>query len=303
MLYQHYSSNMDVKKYTCKNTIGGYNKIKRIFFNKLRGVSKMTRKIISLLLIFILSTTTCFATSIDENSHYKIDSLQELKSELYNLDVFNLSNYEKKELINKTDPSVIYEFLDEKFKILNQEVESIEGEGKNIIDLGDNCKAIIYTVDECDDINIISSLKDIGNNTKGNTPGATTLWKKYGNRKFTSKFEVRSGIVDVDLILINHYKLSSKGVTLRYGESEVIKHPGDIDFGSVIAGSVNNVKSTAHNKGEKIHISCTFSFSFAPLYDITLLSKKFKMHNYVKFSDIDKKEKEVKVVQSWRGEW
>ncbi len=240
---------------------------------------------------------------IYDNISYEIDSLQELKSVMAAKDVTCLSKEDKRKLINETNPVVLSEFVNEKLQILEKKANSLEivGEESKTIDLGDNCEATIYIIDEAEDA--IENKNDNENNSKDSTPGAQTYWKPYGKRKFTSKFEVRTGILDVDLILVSHYTLSSKGVALRYGESEVVKKKYDIDLGSASAGSVNNVKTTAYKKGEKIHISSTFSYRWAPAYDVTIISKQFKMHNYVKYSDIDKKEKEVKVVHSWNGSY
>lgn len=58
------------------------------------------------------------------------------------------------------------------------------------IDLGDNCEAIITVSDVSEDCEI---------RPLTNTPGATTLWKDYGNRMFTTKFEVRAVAFNSDI--------------------------------------------------------------------------------------------------------
>lgn len=214
------------------------------------------------------------------------------------------SESEKIELFNETSPKVVDEFTTEKMNLFFDKLDSVELDETGIkkIDLGDNSSVTIITEDVSEDTYASTIEKNLII-AKASTPGATTLWKKYGSRKFTATFRIRTGILDVDLIMINHYTLSSKGVKLRYGESDVSKVRGNIDLGSASAGAVNEVKKTAYKKGESIHISSTFTYKWSSLYDATIFYKRFKMHNYVKFSDIDKKEREVKVVQSWNGKY
>lgn len=256
---------------------------------------------IIIVVIFTMISTPCFANTIKDKEEYKINSIQELKSEMADLEVTKLSEADKRQLLNDTNPEVARTFVDEKMEILAEKMSSIEmvGEGVKLIDLGDNCQAVIYTIDE-PEIGYASMFRN-GTNLMSNTPGATTLWKPYGSRQFTSKFEVRTGILDVDLKLINHYTLSSRGVALRYGESVVDRVAGNLDLGSASAGSVSEVKKTAYTKGESIQISSTFTYRWAPVSDVGVITKQFKMKNYVKYSDIDTSAQEVKVVQSWTG--
>lgn len=251
----------------------------------------------SLLVFFIISMsiTPCFATSTTGTVAYKINSINELKAELANIqNIEMLSQTEQETLIAETDPAIASEFVAEKMEILFNKTNSLKitGTGQTVIDLGDNCTATIRTTDVPESLGFV---------VMSSTPGATTLWKGYGDRMFTSTFEVRTGVLDVDLILVNHYTLSSKGITFRYGDSDAVKKVGDLDLGSASAGAVVNVKTTAYTIGQSIQISCTFTYSWAPALDINIITKKFKMNNYVKFSGIDTLNRQVKVVQSWSG--
>lgn len=253
------------------------------------------------ILAIIIATTPCFAVSSNDINSYEINSMKELREEVSALDVTSLSPSEKSALMNKVDPQIVSEFVDDKMDTFIEKVNSIEksGEGKTVIDLGDNCTATVYTYDVPEKIPGISQINGI--DLMASTPGATTLWKPYGYRQFTSRFEIRTGVMDADLIMVNHYTLSSKGIDLRYGESDIVFDP-QVNIGSLSTGAISEVVKKAHKIGGKIYIRSTFTYRLAPAYDIPLKTKKFIMHNYVKFSDIDKTEKEVKVVQSWNVE-
>ena len=108
------------------------------------------------------------------------------------------------------------------------------------IDLGDNCEAIITVSDVSEDCEI---------RPLTNTPGATTLWKDYCNRMFTTKFEVRAVAFNVDLILENHYTLSEKGIDLRYGKANIVNQ-SVTGIGSASHSGVVDEKSKAHSIGE-----------------------------------------------------
>ena len=239
------------------------------------------------------TTTWGFASTKDENT---INSIDELKMELAKYSgPDEISSMVQADLAEKVDTKTKEAFVNEKMELFFEKLKDIEmsNSEEGHIDLGDNCEVIITVSDVSEDCEI---------RPLANTPGATTLWKDYGNRMFTTKFEVRAVAFNVDLILENHYTLSEKGIDLRYGKANIVNQ-SVTGIGSASHSGVVDEKSKAHSIGEQIHVSCVFSYRFAPLYNVTLISKSIELHSKVKYSDIDKTEKQVKVVQSWNGVW
>jgi len=256
-------------------------------------MNRIIFRLVALILVLIMGATQCFASTSAAAQPYRINSVSELKSTLASLpNNADLTEDQKRELIAETNPAVAQEFLAGKLEKLFQKMDETEiaGTGQKNIDLGDHCTATIVLSDEPEDSFGIAS----------STPGATTLWKDFGDRMFTARFEIRSVVLDVDLILVNHYTISDRGIALRYGESDVNKLSG-LDIGSAAAGPVVEAKTTAYTIGSSIEVRSTFTYTWAPVYDIDIVTKKFKMSNVVKFSDIDLIERQVKVVQSWYG--
>lgn len=236
-----------------------------------------------------------------DGSIYVVDNIKDFKAEINSIDdIDKLSEKEKNQILAKVDPDVLEEFVDEKIQILQNKMNKItitNTTTKEEIDLGDNCKAIVSAIDEED--NALQSIRGM----RRSTPGAETLWKGFGNRQFTVKYELKMAVLNADLILVNHYTLSKNGISVRYGEAEV-GNPSFIglNFGSVDPGVVVTNSDKATKKGKSVKISCIYKFTYQTLYGAEI-TKRFKLYNEVKYSDIDLTEKEVKVVQSWSGDW
>ncbi len=182
-----------------------------------------------------------------------------------------------------------YKLVEEKLLMFEREINNIDFSNVNKkIDLGDGWYATI----EAQDVKEAQGGMSL---TRSNQ--AETLWKDYGNRRFTAKCKLfRLPISFYEVTLVNHYTLSEDGIVVRYGEAWV-NSSGDAQG---TAGAVIKIKDKA-KKGESVSLSCLYTLN----YSITGISntKTYKFINNVKCSDIDKLEKQVKVVQSWEGEW
>lgn len=151
------------------------------------------KKIICFIIVVavIFGTTTWgFASTKDENT---INSINELKMELAKYSgPDEISSMVQADLAEKVDTKTKEAFVNEKMELFFEKLKDIEmsNSEERHIDLGDNCEVIITVSDVSEGCEI---------RPLANTPGATTLWKDYGNRMFTTKFEVRAVAFNSDI--------------------------------------------------------------------------------------------------------
>lgn len=248
--------------------------------------------IISMMFIILFTQMSlAYATDTQIEEPYEVDSLSKLKQELvliYNQNVdVGPESPEIQDLIIRTDPKVLNSFIEEKMDLINVAMESAgEKTGETIVDLGDGC----YLKMGDNEMTVENGV------TRDSTPGAQTLWKDYGSRKFTSTFEGYLGLGAFRLNICNHYTLSKSGISPRYVEAW-----GDgAGLFSISTGTINQPKKSA-KEGETVSSNCIFKIR-AEIAGAGI-DKSFKMYNYIKCSEIDTVEKQVKVVQSWRGDY
>ena len=240
--------------------------------------------IIILINIFIISFVSASQTYANG---YEITDLNSFKNELNRLvsENENLEADDKqiKQLTSITSPQIIEKFLDEKMIAVQKYLENNNSNAlkrNQIIDLGDYCTLQV----------------DNSNIELTSTPGAQTIWKDYGARRYTCTFKGEFRVASFSLSLCNHYTLSAKGITPRYWEAW-----GDgAGFLNVTHGNINKPKQNA-KKGETVSSNCIFKVK-ANIGPATG-EQSIRMNNFVKCSDIDTIEKQVKVVESWRGDY
>lgn len=244
---------------------------------------------ITALLICISFVATVIFTPIGYAQGFKVNNLDSFKEELNGLaeENPNLDPNDKqvKALIKETNPRILESFLDEKFDLVQEYLDEnkVIKEPNKAIDLGDNCSFVIK--------NTTAPTIELQS-----TPGAQTLWKDYGSRKYTCTFEGNFLIASFSLNLCNHYTLSAKGITPRYPEA----WGSGAGMLSVSHGAINEPKRSA-TVGETVSMNCIFKVSAH--IGVGIGEKSIRMNNFVKCSAIDKVEKQVKVVQSWRGDY
>lgn len=105
--------------------------------------------------------------------------------------------------------------IEEKLLLFDKEINNIDL--ANVvykkINLGDGWYATIETQD------IKENQEEI---VLTRASQAETLWKDYGNRKFTAKCKLyRLPISFYEVNLVNHYTLDENGIVVRYGEAWV----------------------------------------------------------------------------------
>ena len=198
----------------------------------------MKRKLITSFVLMCLVTTVLtpsivFASTNGQNN--EITTRKELVNtiEKYSNDG-ELSNYEQKSINNNTSDQLLKQFSAEK-ETLAEEIlttqkisatmeEQADGSlyGKKRIDLGDGCYIDMICKDDIDSAsvnNISCIISSLFSTTAYAKEKKKVVTKKYGDRMYSVKFTVYIGGGAANLYLENHYKLSSSGITERYGYS------------------------------------------------------------------------------------
>lgn len=251
----------------------------------------MKKRIFSVFLATIMvigSSSMVFAGS-------NINDMNSFKNGIQNLPDVTSKNYDiqQEQLLKNTNQDVIEQFIDDKLSLAEEKINNydvnlnIGTTTTDYIDLGDNCYVKVTVEDKKD-----GASKD-GISLRS-TPGAETIWKNYGDRQFTVYYDIFVLLIDWQLYLTNHYTLSSTGINIRYGEAWV----NDSGVGSGTPGNIITSKATA-SVGQTASMSCIYKLT--ALVEGIGLSKNYKLYNNVKCSEIDKVNKQVKVVQSWSG--
>lgn len=230
--------------------------------------------------------------------NYEVNSLEKLKSEISKLDE-KTCDRSIDGILNNTNPEVLDEYnkyVDEQAgKMLqDKDVESVcyQNDGKTV-----------YRV-EIDPISSVElELKDVeeadgdGGASINSIKNGSSQWKKYGNRYFTAKYTRYIGTGYATLYTENHYNVSEKGLKERYATSWV-------QHSVALKASIGSIKDsiedkTATKKGEDIHIKTriTVNISLHGIAQSTTITERTK----VKIESIDKKNKRIKVKQSWEA--
>lgn len=253
--------------------------------------------------LILVATIGAFASDqFDVRGIYELDSLSQLKIKLNELDKKDLLTQERTEsVIASAEPKVAKAFVNEKKEILIQKLNAIDPdavmveadngklEGKQIIDLGDGCEAEIILEDGED----LSSIAKLLNFTIDPCYAATNgeqLWKDYGNRYFTAKVTSFLGAGICTMRLENHYKLSSKGIDIRYGISDAA---GASYTSDIVALEPVVTDWSARTVGASdVNMYCKYQVSGAG-------GGNFRINSTVGFVDIDKSKEKIKVKHSW----
>lgn len=229
-----------------------------------------------------LMTATAFAEQTAPG-HERICDIESLREAVEDgsLDYANLNDYVSAETIDT--------FTEEKIMLANEKLAEVniseadlaDGYEERIIDLGDDSyvKITLNDVEEGNDSGI--AIKPAAS-----TAPSTTLWKDYGNRKFTSTYELSVLSVKHKLEICNHYTLSVTGIKERYGESHYYCN-GRLSGDPAVVIS----KSTA-GAGSSVSMYATFKIKSG---------KSVKLTNSVRCVQIDKTNERVKVTQSWNA--
>ena len=233
------------------------------------------------LLISAMMTTSAFA-GVQAKDTLRISDLDELKSAIASGEV------DGKNAETMVAKKTLDQFTEEKMILADKALEESEISGKDMeqgrvartVDLGDGCYVRVILTDEKE------SAGEPSITPAASTPSSNTLWKDYGDRKFTATYEVALLGATYKMSLCNHYTLNENGAKFRYSERALYKNNTAISG----AGAVMT-NNTSVGTGGTISMSCMFSIADA--------KSTYKMYNNVKCLQIDKTNKRVKVNQSW----
>lgn len=240
------------------------------------------KKIISMILVLLLAIGSGSMVFAEET--YTIKDMNSFKKELLLLPSETSENFEieVEQLRKNTDPKILEQFIKEKFKLAQEKTKNIS---EGYIDLGDNCY-----------INVTTNTTEKNMTIKTTTPGAETVWQKYGDHKFKAVFFVSFVVAAYELNLENEYTLSKDGIEIT-DVSSWIDHSG---LGGASSKSPKITKKDA-KEGETVESNCLFEMVVG--WDPVDFNRNFRMYNKIKCSEIDEQESEVKVVKQWNGEW
>ncbi|MEG2111557.1 MAG: hypothetical protein RRY52_04495, partial [Anaerovoracaceae bacterium] len=211
--------------------------------------------------LVLVSGMTAYSFAVSVTDPYEIHTLKALKQELNMYeDSFSKVSIQK-DVIKRTEPAVLEAYIQEKTEkavtVLNEiDPDSILEEnadgtltGKKTVDLGDGCKVTVEFEDG-EDKSPLTTIKDSIFSPVYAASNGEVMWKDYGNRYFTAKATILSGIGGCICSLENHYTLSANGIDERYGDAYE-----NIGFSIGITGSVSHdnviiTDSTARTPGD-----------------------------------------------------
>ena len=272
----------------------------------------MKKARISLMFVVMLILFTCTACA---TTSYEVDSVSGLKKEIK--EAYRdgkMSKSEQNAITEDTDPVVLKKFFEEKMeradeaiadadidvdKVLSQDADGEKG--KVELDLGDYSKVVVEFEDK-EDKTLADSVADMLVPSSYAATNGETMWKKYGNRYFTAKKSVLSGIGGAAIKLENHYKVSSKGLDERYGDPYVSFNFSAGITGNITAGNPIISDKTARTPGKSdINMYARFPYQYTSnIGGVGVTSGgTFKLSTTVKYVAKNASEKKIKVKHSW----
>ena len=281
-------------------------------------VNNMLKKISILIVVSIaLMTITVNAnvTGIESNNAHEektIDSVVKLKSAIeraYNNDG-KMTDSESKYLIESTSTEVLTDFFEEKMDDADSVIEKADidvdaimengsnGYGMIKLDVGDHSEVMLEFEDK-EETSISDVIKNAVITPSYAATNGETMWKSYGNRYFTAKKTVLSGIGGAIIKLENHYKVSSKGLDERYGDAYVSFNFSAGITGSISADSPIISDSSARTPGKSnINLYARYPYH----YDgdgVAASGGNYKMSTAVDYLKKDATNKRIKVKHRW----
>lgn len=270
---------------------------------------------VSIALMTIMVNVNASAVEIESKNAYeenKINTVGKLKSAIelaYNNDG-KMTDSESKYLIESTSTEVLTEFFEEKMNDADSVIEDADidvdaimengsnGYGMIKLDIEDHSEVMLEFEDKAE-----PSISDVIKNAviipSYAATNGETMWKSYGNRYFTAKKTVLSGIGGAIIKLENHYKVSSKGLDERYGDSYVSFHFSAGITGSISADEPIISDQSARTPGKSnINLYARYPYH----YDgegVAASGGNYKMSTAVDYLKKDATNKRIKVKHRW----
>ncbi len=281
-------------------------------------VNNMAKRISILLIISAIlmpitvnaTTNTTKQVEADESEIIQsVDELQDAIDSAYDDGV--MTDDESSSIIEQSTPDVIEEYFIDKFEEAsiaisnaNVDVDEIidngsDGYGSMTIDMGDHTQ-VILEFEDYEEPSLIDSIKTSIIIPVYAATNGETLWKNYGNRYFTAKATVLSGIGGSTLILENHYKVSSNGLDERYGDAYVSTSFSAGVTGSVTPSSPIISDASARTPGKSnINLYARYQYNYTSLGYATSAGY-YKIATAVDYVQKDATNKRIKVKHSWK---
>lgn len=178
--------------------------------------------------------------------------------------------------------------------------ENVDGTltGAKTVDLGDGCKVTVEFEDG-EDKSPLATIKDSIFPPVYAASNGEVMWKDYGNRYFTAKTTILSGIGGRICSLENHYTLSANGIDERYGDAYENAGFSIGIIGSVSHGNVFITDSTARIPGASdVNMYVRFNWQYSG-GGILGAQGNTKLSSTVGYVAINKTAKQIKVKHSW----
>lgn len=242
-----------------------------------------------------------------KQQQYAINDIGALKRELNSNAFAELSKVEKQKISKDINPNVKAEFFTEKIETALIEFSDMEVDlsttaegnqyGEETIDLGDGCYAILEVTDK-EDLNLSQTIAKNVKSWINPTVYAKSskVTKKYGNRYFTASFNVVCGIGGAKIVLENHYKLSSSGITERYGVSSCssVSLGGTISHGDPVI--TDKTATTPGKSDTNMHCQYEVNGSAGGVWNY---SKTFTLNTRLIYNSINKSAKTITLTHEW----
>lgn len=252
------------------------------FSIKEEDMQRRCRMVFTAVMTMSLMTATAFAEETVPG-HERICDIESLREAVEDgsLDYAKINDYVSADTIDI--------FTEEKMMLANEkladvnisEIDLADGYEERIIDLGDDSYIKITLTDDEEGNDSGIAIKP-----SASTAPSTTLWKDYGNRQFTSTYELSVLGSKYKMSICNHYTLSAAGIKVRYGEASMYINSNTNRTPAVVIS-----KATA-GTGSSVSMYATFNISSG---------KTVKLTNSVRCVQIDKTNERVKVTQSWNA--
>lgn len=124
------------------------------------------------------------------------------------------------------------------------------------------------------------------------------VWKSYGNRYFTAKAQITSGIGGAKVALENHYKLSSNGIDERYGDAYPVGSFSVGITGNISVGTVAITDSVARTPG-KSDVNMYARFIWSVSSSVASSQGSNKLSTTIKYLKKDAANKKIQVQHKW----
>lgn len=264
------------------------------------------RKLLTVLLTLAMSmsaaTVATFAESTDNG--VEIKTADQLKAAMVSdMENGDLTEAEKKELLNNTTEAAVAELIEEKLDVAAELLNGTEIEA-DLKSQPDGTAYAAYQYDLGDGCRLVVELEDQAELVAGNmtgvlaaTSGNNEQWKDYGYRYFTARATVECNVVKATLSLENHYTLSVNGIDERPGVADCKINSGK---GLITHGVPDITDPTARTPGgSDVNMYCNYTVQALTASGTQSQKSTYRLNTTVKYLAIDKAGKRIRVGQAW----